>query len=241
MLEIFKIRWKAIAESNLKKYLLFALGEIMLVMIGILLALQIDTMVKNRENKKEEIRILTNLLDQDLKNDIEQLTNLIHDTDSITQIIMGTITGEKVDFILKMEAIIADFSFQPNDGIFKEATSSGTMRLIKSDELRGQIFEYYMEIENIKFLSEQSAFKYNHEFTSPQIYEKVLATSESFARFNIELPLPNLNLEELIRDQKFMGSFLNRLSFMRSQIESWERLRKTSEELSRRIQDELNT
>ena len=94
-------------------------------------------------------------MDQDLKNDIEQLTNLIHDTDSITQIIMGTITGEKVDFILKMEAIITNFSFQPNDGIFKEATSSGTMRLIKSDELRGQIFEYYMEIENIKFLSKQ--------------------------------------------------------------------------------------
>ena len=55
MLEIFKIRWKAIAESNLKKYLLFALGEIMLVMIGILPALQIDTMVKNRENKKERL------------------------------------------------------------------------------------------------------------------------------------------------------------------------------------------
>ena len=111
--------------------------------------------------------------------------------------------------------------------------------MIKSDDLRGQIFEYYMEIENTKFLSEQSAFKYNHEFTGPQIYEKVLATTESFARYNIELPLPDLDLEELIRDQEFMGSFLNRITLLRYQIESWERLKKSSEELSRRIEDEL--
>jgi len=159
-------------------------------------------------------------MEQDLRNDIEQLSHLIHNADSLSQTIMSTITGEKVDFILKLEAIIDDFSFQANDGIFNEATSSGTMRLIKSDDLRGQIFKYCMEIENNKFLSEQSAFKYNHEFTSVQIYEKVLATSESFARYNIELPLPKLNLEELIRNQKFMGSFLNRITLLRSQIES---------------------
>lgn len=240
MLKILKKRRKAIEESNWKKYLLFAFGEILLVMIGILLALQIDTLVKNRENDNEEKRILSNLLEQDLKNDIEQLSHLINTVDSITQIIMGTMTGEKLDFILKMEGIIDNYSFEANDGIFNEANSSGTMRFIKSDDLRGQIFKYYMEIENNKFLSEQSAFKYNHEFTSPQIYEKVLATSESFARYNIELPLPNLNLEDLIRDQKFMGSFLNRITLLRFQIESWERLKKTSEELSIRILDELN-
>jgi len=240
MLEFLRIRRKAIKGSDLRKYLLFSFGEILLVMIGILLALQVDALVKDRENEKEEKRILTNLLEQDLKNDIEQLIHLIYNADSLSQTIMSTITGEKVDFILKLEAIISDFSFQANDGIFNEATSSGTMRLIKSDDLRGQIFKYYMEIENNKFLIEQSAFKYNHEFTSVQIYEKVLATSESFARYNIELPLPKLNLEELIRDQKFMGSFLNRISLLRTQIESWEHLKKASEELSERIYEELN-
>lgn len=240
MLELLRIRRKAFSGGDLKKYLLFAFGEIMLVMVGILLALQVDTLVKNRENDKEERRILINLMDQDLKSDIEQLSYLIHKTDSISQTIMGSLTGEKIDFITKIETITYDFSFQANDGIFNEASSSGIMRLIKSDDLRGQIFKYYMEVENNKFLSDQSAFQYNHEFSSPQIYEKVLATSESFARYNIELPLPDLSLEELIRDQKFMGSFLNRISLMRTQIESWERLKNTCEELSRSIKDELN-
>jgi len=240
MLELLRIRRKAFKERDLKKYLLFAFGEIILVMVGILLALQVDTLVNSREDDKEERRILTNLLEQDLRNDIEQLTSLIHLSDSITQTIMVSLTGGKIDFILKLEAITEDFSFQANDGIFNEATSSGTMRLIKSDDLRGQIFNYYMEVENNKFLSEQSAFKYNHEYTSQEIFEKVLATSESFARYNIELPLPSLDLERLIRDQKFMGSFLNRISSMRSQIESWERLKKTSEELSKSIKDVLN-
>ena len=219
--------------------MLYAIGEIILVVIGILIALQFNMYAKNSENDKEEERILTNLLEQDLKNDLEQLTHLIHKADSITQTIMGTWTGEKIDFILKIEAITEDLSFQANDGIFNEASSSGTMRLIKSDNLRGQIFKYYMEIENNKFLSEQSAFKYNHEFTSLQIYEKVLATSDNFARYNIELPLPNLNLEKLSRDQKFMGSFLNRIYLLRSQIVSWEHLKKTSDELQDDIRNEL--
>ena len=219
--------------------MLYAIGEIILVVIGILIALQFNMYAKNSENDKEEERILTNLLEQDLKNDLEQLTHLIHKADSITQTIMGTWTGEKIDFILKIEAITEDLSFQANDGIFNEASSSGTMRLIKSDNLRGQIFKYYMEIENNKFLSEQSAFKYNHEFTSLQIYEKVLATSDNFARYNIELPLPNLNLEKLSRDQKFMGSFLNRIYLLRSQIVSWEHLKKTSDELQEDIRNEL--
>ena len=188
MLEFLRIRRNAISESDQKKYLLFSLGEIFLVMIGILLALQVDNWVNERENKEEEKRILTNLVEQDLKNDIEQLTQLINNVDSLSQTIMSEITGEKVDFIFKLEAIIDDFSFQANNGTFNEATSSGNMKLIKSDDLRGLIFKYYSEIETHKFLSEQSAFKYNHEFTSIQIYEKVLATSESFARYNIELP-----------------------------------------------------
>lgn len=240
MLEFLRIKRNAIRENNLKRYLLFSFGEILLVMFGILLALQVDTLVTKRENEKEEKRILSNLLEQDLKNDIEQLTRLINEVDSLSQTIMSEISGEKVDFILKLEAIIDDFSFQANDGTFNEATSSGTMRLIRSDDLRGLIFKYYLAIENHRFLSEQSAFKYNHEYTSVQIYNKVLATSESFARYNIELPLPELNLEELIRDQEFMGSFLNRITLLRSQIESWEHLKKISEELSEKILDELN-
>ena len=49
-----KVRQKLIAEKKLQNYLLYALGEILLVVIGILLALQINSMSQDRQRAKLE-------------------------------------------------------------------------------------------------------------------------------------------------------------------------------------------
>ena len=49
MLRIFRnIRQKLAAENNIAKYLRYAIGEIFLVVIGILIALQINNWNENR-------------------------------------------------------------------------------------------------------------------------------------------------------------------------------------------------
>ena len=71
MLTFFKrIRHKLLEEGNLKRYLIYAIGEILLVMIGILLAFQVNNWNLNRINLKLEKKILT-----ELKSDLEE--NLI--------------------------------------------------------------------------------------------------------------------------------------------------------------------
>ncbi len=233
-----KIRYDLMDKNKTGKYLKYAIGEIVLVVIGILIAFQLNTIVKNRENNFEETRILYNLLEHDLKNDLLQLNQLLGSVEATKQI-MTTLTGDKLEFITEMEAFIKDYYFQANDGTFNEAVSTGTMRLIKSDTLRGLIFKYYKEIENNKFLIEQSAFVNNHEITRPETYEKIIATSESFARYNITLPLPELNLGNLIRDQKFMGSMFSRMASLQSQMDSCRKLKQEAEILSKEIREEL--
>ena len=50
-------------EKNTKgKYLKYALGEILLVMIGILLAVQVNNWNENRKTKIKEIKILMVLM-----------------------------------------------------------------------------------------------------------------------------------------------------------------------------------
>ena len=62
MLKFFrKIRQKLLAEGRFSKYVLYAIGEIFLVVIGILIALQINNENERYKKRLQEITILENL------------------------------------------------------------------------------------------------------------------------------------------------------------------------------------
>ncbi len=64
MIKFFrKIRQKLLSENKFSKYLIYAIGEIVLVVIGILIALQINNWNAEQKIEKEEIGILKNLLE----------------------------------------------------------------------------------------------------------------------------------------------------------------------------------
>lgn len=67
MIKFFRrIRQKLIDEGNLRKYLLYAVGEILLVVIGILIALQINNRNQYNKDRVLEIQIL-----EEIKSNIE--------------------------------------------------------------------------------------------------------------------------------------------------------------------------
>ena len=65
-----QIRQRLLTENRFSKYLLYAVGEILLVVVGILIALQIDNWNEERKLKKEEFLILA-----ELKDDLEETLN----------------------------------------------------------------------------------------------------------------------------------------------------------------------
>ena len=70
MIKFFrKIRQKLIIEKKTSKYFKYAIGEIVLVVIGILIALQINNWNENRINKQKTIGYLNSLL-EDIKSDV---------------------------------------------------------------------------------------------------------------------------------------------------------------------------
>lgn len=56
-----KLRRQFLANKQLGRYLLYALGEVLLVMVGILLALQVDNWNEERKERKEELELLAAL------------------------------------------------------------------------------------------------------------------------------------------------------------------------------------
>jgi len=82
MIKFFrKIRQNLLSEGKTGKYLKYAIGEIVLVVIGILIALQINNWNNNRiEHLKEEV-LISNII-EDLIYDYETLTELIKQAQS---------------------------------------------------------------------------------------------------------------------------------------------------------------
>ena len=67
MIKFFrKIRQKLLTENKFSKYLIYAIGEIVLVVVGILIALQINNQNESRKEKELEIELI-NLLISDLE------------------------------------------------------------------------------------------------------------------------------------------------------------------------------
>src|SRR5210317_1401641 len=73
MIKFFrKIRQKLLMENKTSKYLKYAIGEIILVVIGILIALQINNWNTDRININRVKQYAKSLV-QDLENDIEMI------------------------------------------------------------------------------------------------------------------------------------------------------------------------
>ena len=71
-----KIRQNMIRENKVSKYLLYAVGEIVLVVIGILIALQINNWNEKRKDIDLEQKFLTNLV-ENLEHNCRQLESRI--------------------------------------------------------------------------------------------------------------------------------------------------------------------
>ena len=77
MIKFFrKIRQNMIQENKVSKYILYAIGEIVLVVIGILIALSINNWNENRKLQNEELNLLL-----EVKSNLETtLSNFTNDT-----------------------------------------------------------------------------------------------------------------------------------------------------------------
>lgn len=158
MIKFFrKIRKKLLTENKLSRYLLYASGEIILVVIGILFALQFNTWKEESQNKKTEIAYLNGIL-LNLEEDKNELNRLIKRDSTLfrayTTILSPFKKPETNLFSPKFIRAIANgyqnHSFKGNSIVFEDLKSSGTLNFIQSDALRFSLLEYYNLCANNK-------------------------------------------------------------------------------------------
>ena len=160
------------------KYLKYAIGEIVLVVVGILIALSLNTWNANRLNKIEEIQLLKQLKIELIKNQ-EQLiakeklrTRSIKSSLRILELFDDPSIVKNQDEIDGHLAImIPNYTFDPSDGIIMQLLEGGKLSLIENDSLRNDISKWSSLLAELA--EEEQDFKtHNFLILRPILFKK---------------------------------------------------------------------
>ena len=150
MIKFFrKIRQKLIDEGNLKRYLIYAIGEILLVMIGILLALQINNWNSNRMNRQLEDKILKQIHTDFQQNKINfekvtssRLVNLENCNKIIEMFPIDPEERNLDSLSLYLKYISNRSTFNPSNGAINTLASSSSFDIISNEQLRSLLIQW---------------------------------------------------------------------------------------------------
>ena len=168
MIKFFrKIRQKMLTENKFSKYLLYAIGEIILVVIGILIALQVNNWNQDRKDRISERKILNNINRDFIQNkaSFDKVKDVNYENlaalDSIVEMLQeGEITIEKY---VKYNKLITGNTYNPYSSTVDAVINSNSLELIQDDELQKYLVSWkdvladYLEVETayFKFINEQ--------------------------------------------------------------------------------------
>lgn len=154
------------APAKAGRYLKYAIGEIILVVIGILIALQINNFNEHRKDKIKE-QVILKQLKEDYQVNLIQLEQKMQMRDVIVKSALKIFNDmDNPDEIIRDSLIIniANIDNDPTfDPIKSDLIGSGNIRLIENEKLKRLLSNYTSDIVAVKELEEIWSNKMNQQ------------------------------------------------------------------------------
>lgn len=259
-----KIRHEMIKENRVSKYMLYAVGEIVLVVIGILIALSINNWNSERINRKQEKEYLSRLV-VDLEKDLDNLQRTF--TGYQQKLIVGKIVVDQLgennsEFFLTTDAyrdalkrfngkdewtppekfgpklvqILKIYLFTQTRVTFDEMISTGKIEIIQDQNLRTLIQEYYPQAVDFQNFQDVIVMTVQQNFRTALNENNISSINQG--NFN-EIQPTLINTKGLIvATENYMAisqSFMNALYYNENSMI------KSVDELIGKIKTELNS
>ena len=224
MIKFFrKIRYDLMEKNKTGKYLKYAIGEIVLVVIGILLALQINNWNEERKENLKEQAILKRLV-KEFKSNRKQLLEKIESRNDINQNCNRLLTfytepeNAQLDSILLYLGSIVPTTFDP---VQNDLVKSGSIEIVRSEELKQLLINWSTDVIQLKEIEQMYLRYYETAFTS-YINEKGIqrdlanyfwqkVSSSLLESKEVSNPIPGnskiskISKEQLLSDPKLEG------------------------------------
>ncbi len=147
MIKFFRhIRQRMIKENRVSKYLLYAIGEIFLVVIGILIAVSINSWNETRLDKKEVATYLEQIRTElafDIKIYQEDLDHMNKAIEYLDKVDSGKY--DQVDLSYLLTYLTHNMAPIENDKSYSKLLESGKIELSEDAQLNSKLQAYYID------------------------------------------------------------------------------------------------
>ena len=162
-----KIRQQLAAQNKVAKYMRYAIGEIVLVVLGILIALQVNNWNEQRKLRAKELHYLANIKN-DLNLNIGEINKYIDTRNSQTesaQIVLEYFNGKPLtdfdEFNRNAVNVYTWQEFFQINNTFQELTNSGNLSIISNDSIKNNLFNLETLYKKLKY--EEKHFRFDSE------------------------------------------------------------------------------
>jgi len=213
MIKFFrKIRQKMLSQSKFSNYLIYAIGEIILVVIGILIALQINNWNEFNKNKSTESKYFKELLE-----DFELNLQKSQQVTSRIEEVLPNLTGLLEQSALEQPTISVDSmnnafkllntmpAYSSTDRAYNNLIGSGDFKLITNSEIKTEIANYFKTLDILYLVQNTHEMQLVNAF-QPYIIEFLDYQAVSMIRienFTLPEPVEKDRILTVFKDRKF--------------------------------------
>jgi len=242
-----KIRKNLLISGKTKSYLIYAFGEISLIVVGILIAWKINNLNEINKNRIVEVKIYQSL-NEELNANLILLDSSIYRYAENVQTIQKTIhsiRSQPKELTEELKDGIISVNYTPtklHSGSMSSINSTNKFEFIESDSLRDLIAAYPNELDNF----ETQEAKINNLIVNrlqPEIELHIslidILLSRDLNNKEVQYVSNQSDYEELLNSRKFQNILVDRLLQTENQLTISNNLRDKTQMIAFKLNKEL--
>ena len=178
-----KIRKKMADDNKPLKYMRYAIGEIVLVVIGILIALSINNWNEGRKRTNKGKDYINEIFN-DVQNDVTNIKNILKELESQKRnsgIVLSVFeskdkyVADSIKFVNQTISTNAPIPVQRQTNTYDELKATGQLSIVANDSLISKVSQFYEEYDSriYQYLETPGQVRYQNRTTFQECLNKV--------------------------------------------------------------------
>ena len=240
---------QASRAGKFSKYLLYAIGEILLVVIGILIAFQVDNWNENTHLKSAEQKALNNL-HLDFEYNLSELKVVVEHNNRNLEACMKILnyTGRRYSTTFNIDSVLGEVAYSqkyfPQNGFLLDLINSGNLGLFENDRLRNRLSLWLPSLETLKnreaVCGEFDTHLIRYIFKNGSWLNADIADTDEIVR-SLEFPESGFDMDnrELLKSPEFENMIENQIVFLAILLEELQNCLALNKEILSLLKSEM--